>query len=119
MVGSLGVALAVISLCVALTFKTAAWIAPLVAFGSMSLTMYCAHVISYRYLMGTLNFGQFDWTLWLWSAGIGIAVAFVWRGLFGTGPLERLLNRLVGKCLRFFRTDQLITPSPALTLENR
>lgn len=107
-VGSLGVALGIISLCLLVTRLIPKLFAPLIAFGSMSLTMYCAHVVSFRYLMDSHpNDGSFAWSFWGYSVAIGILFAFVWRGLIGKGPLERGLAWLVGKTLHAVRTNPI------------
>lgn len=91
LIGNTGVALVVIGVCVA-AVRPFRWALPLLAFGSMSLTMYTAHILVIAAVGDTIvqqpsNVAFVAMTLAL----IGAATA--WRIAVGAGPLERLLTR--------------------------
>lgn len=95
-VGTAGVAVAVIALCT-LVFdgrgRTLARIAfPLAAVGSMPLTVYAGHLVVIALLPEYPESG----TVWAWFVIGSVLVAMVWRTFLGSGPLERLVARLTG-----------------------
>jgi uncharacterized membrane protein len=87
-VGSVGVALVVIAVCLVVAERLATATFPLVAVGAMALTAYTGHVIAPAVL---------DWDFesvaaWLASIAVMVVLATGWRLVLGQGPLERLLS---------------------------
>jgi uncharacterized membrane protein YeiB len=87
-VGSVGVALVVITACLFLAERLPRATFPLVAVGAMALTAYTGHVI-----VPTV----FAWDVegvatWLAFIAVIVVAATGWRLLIGQGPLERLLS---------------------------
>jgi uncharacterized membrane protein YeiB len=99
-VGSVGVALVVIAVCLALAAQLPAVVFPFAAVGAMALTVYTAQVVAV-WMLGTLDYT--DNTAWLLYVLAALAFASVWRLFLGRGPLERLLtwssNRAAGRVL--------------------
>jgi uncharacterized membrane protein YeiB len=95
-------ALAIISLCRLLAGRQVVTrcLAPLVAFGRLSLTMYVAHLLLGYALFYWIehNFGEVTWAQTLNAAGLfccsGICVAAGWLRFFKRGPLETLFYLL-------------------------
>ncbi|WP_420113622.1 DUF418 domain-containing protein [Pseudactinotalea sp.] len=102
MLGNVGVAVAVLGLCLLLTTAiTPIRIAltPVSAMGAMSLTVYSAHIVVIRILM--LVWGAdvvfnpaSNWPL-IWLTVGAMAFATIWQLTLGQGPLERLLQRMI------------------------
>ena len=101
-VGTAGVAVAVIALCTLLFdghgrgdtgSRLAGRIAfPLAAVGSMPLTVYAGHLVVLAMLPGYPDSGA----AWAWFAVGSVLLAMVWRTALGRGPLERLTATLSG-----------------------
>ena len=101
-VGTAGVAVAVIALCTLLFDghgggsaggRLAGRIAfPLAAVGSMPLTVYAGHLVVLAMLPGYPDSGA----AWAWFAIGSVLFAMVWRTALGRGPLERLTATLSG-----------------------
>jgi uncharacterized membrane protein len=95
-VGTAGVAVAVIALCTLLVDgrgRFAERIAiPLAAVGSMPLTVYAGHLAVLAMLPTAPDSGP----AWCWFAVGSVLFAVLWRGLLGRGPLERLTGTLTG-----------------------
>lgn len=97
-------ALAVISLCRLVLRRRALvlCLAPVLAFGRLSLTLYVSHLIFGLFLIQWIikNNGTPDAVLMLNSAGLfcfaGIFAASFWQRWFKRGPLEALFFRLAG-----------------------
>ncbi|MFB9650188.1 heparan-alpha-glucosaminide N-acetyltransferase domain-containing protein [Curtobacterium pusillum] len=93
-VGTSGVAVAVIALCTLLfdgRGRTARRMAfPLAALGSMPLTVYAGHLVVLAVLPGYPDSGS----AWGWFAVGSVLFATAWRTFLGRGPLERLTARL-------------------------
>jgi len=71
---------------------------PLAATGSMTLTLYTAHVLA---LADDSPFLSNDRrALWLAHVAIALVVATVWRTAVGRGPLEALVAWLSGSARR-------------------
>ena len=90
-IGNTGVALVAIGMCVATT-RPSLGILPLLAFGSMSLTMYTAHVLIIAFVGGQIVWQPSNVALVAMTMVL-IAAATVWRIAVGAGPLERVLTR--------------------------
>ena len=93
-VGTAGVAVAVIALCT-LVFdgrgRSAARIAfPLAAVGSMPLTVYAGHLV----VLAVLPVSPDSGAAWGWFAVGSVLFAMLWRRFVGRGPLEQLTARL-------------------------
>ena len=88
LLGSAGVALVVIALCL-LVQRWARWVLfPIAAIGSMSLTAYTAHAVVFLLVDG------FSSDPWSWIR-LSLAVAIgctIWRALLPKGPLEWVLS---------------------------
>ena len=89
--GNTGFALVVIGVCVA-AVRASRWTLPLLAFGSMSLTMYTAHILVIAAIGDPIvrqpsNAALVAMTLLLIAAATG------WRVWVGAGPLEQLLTK--------------------------
>lgn len=94
--GTAGVAIAVIGLCSLLVdgrARTVQRIAfPLVAIGSMPLSIYALHLVVIAAVPG-LPQGLATW----WWFAVGAAVfAMLWQRFLGRGPLERLVAHIAG-----------------------
>jgi len=114
--GSGGVALAVIGICLvvseAVGRRRLGWlVAPVVAVGAMSLTVYSAHLVALAVttqLSGAYSgdpAAEPSWLVggaWLYLALAGAALVLcpLWLRLFGRGPLERLLTWVGRRAVR-------------------
>lgn len=85
----LGTAVAVLGAFLLLTRGATAWALPLVAMGSMTLTLYSAHLIALS------TEAHYDQPLLWFLVHLGVAVLFAvaWHRILGQGPLERLVAR--------------------------
>lgn len=90
MVGNTGVALLVIGLCLLLARPTAAFF-PALAFGSMSLTVYTAHVVVIALVGDQIVWEPSNVSFAVLTLSL-MAAAAVWRALVGPGPLERVMT---------------------------
>jgi len=94
--GTAGVAVAVIALCTLLVDGRGPAVArcayPLAAVGSMPLTVYAGHLVVIAFLPAYPESG----TAWAGFAIGSILFAMTWRAFLGRGPLERLVGRLAG-----------------------
>jgi uncharacterized membrane protein YeiB len=90
-IGSTGVALGVIALCLVIADRLRWLVFPLAATGSMALTVYCAHVIALAFI-GDSVYDSLGNLLYLWFVLVTLAVASIWKLTLGRGPLERLLT---------------------------
>ncbi len=95
--GGIGVAMIVISLCLLATRRFGFVFYPLTALGSMPLTIYTAHVLTFKPLSAMT--GQFE--LLNWSASVVVAAVFamLWKVKFNRGPIESLMRIAVTKFL--------------------
>jgi uncharacterized membrane protein YeiB len=98
--GTAGVAIAVIGLCSLLVDgrgRTVQRIAfPLVAIGSMPLSIYALHLVVIAAVPG-LPQGLATW----WGFAVGAALfAMLWQRFLGRGPLERLVAHIAGTVRR-------------------
>jgi hypothetical protein len=92
LVASGGLAVAVLGLCLLIARPLRYLVAPIVAIGTMPLSVYSAHVVLFALGAGTL----FASELATWatvSAALAIA-ALLWQLFIGRGPLERLNTRV-------------------------
>ena len=95
LVGNVGVALLVIGVCV-LAVRPSRWTFPLLAFGSMSLTMYTAHIVVIAIVGDASVWRPSNVALVALTVTL-VAAASVWRATAGAGPLERGLTRVSGE----------------------
>jgi uncharacterized membrane protein len=86
LVGTTGSSLAVLGLCLLLTVRGAGPLFPLACAGSMTLTLYFAHVLALRTGGPLLLDDRTD--LWLLHVAAALVAATLWRPLVGRGPLE-------------------------------
>ncbi|MGY1642813.1 heparan-alpha-glucosaminide N-acetyltransferase domain-containing protein [Geodermatophilus sp. SYSU D00703] len=88
-VGSAGVAVAVLGLCLVLADRLPRVTLPLGAVGAMALSVYTAQIVAI-WALGVDS--SDDWGSWLWFTVTALLLATVWRLRLGRGPLERLLT---------------------------
>jgi len=114
--GSGGVVLAVLGVCLvvseALGRRRLGWVvAPVVAIGAMSLTVYSAHLVALAVTTQVSGAYSSDYTAepswlagggWLYLAFAGAALLLcpLWLRLLGRGPLERLLTWVGRRAVR-------------------
>ena len=105
----LGSAMAVLGLFLLLAHGTASWLLPLSAMGSMTLTVYSAHLLA---LSAELHYDQPMW--FLIHVGVAMIFALIWHKAFGQGPLERVVARIVRTVRRLVlgRRRQVGSPAP-------
>ncbi|RJO76628.1 DUF1624 domain-containing protein [Nocardia panacis] len=95
-IGSAGVAAAIIGLLLHLPPMLTRILAPLTAIGLIPLSIYTGHVVSLAIWdpeMGTPNF-------FFASIGVAVIAAWVWTRHFGRGPMERLMTRITNAAVR-------------------
>jgi hypothetical protein len=94
---TIGAALAVLGFFLLVLTRPQWWAAPVVAVGSMTLTLYSLHIVLLDTLLPrtmSLAYG--------WHVLVAIVFALVWRRFLGQGPLERLtqlVSRTVSRVL--------------------
>lgn len=89
MIGSGGVAVAVLGLCLVLADRLSRLTYPLAAVGALALSVYTAQVAA----IAVLEVGPGgDWGRWARFTLTAVLLATVWRWRLGRGPLERLLS---------------------------
>lgn len=88
--GSGGFALIVIALCLLLSRPLRWMLLPFAALGSMPLTAYSLHVLSFFVFAGPTGSFQSD-AVWGVSAVALLALATLWAVFYRRGPLERLV----------------------------
>ncbi|MFW3169084.1 heparan-alpha-glucosaminide N-acetyltransferase domain-containing protein [Geodermatophilus sp. CPCC 206100] len=89
LVGSAGVAVAVIGLCLVLADLVPWLVFPVGAVGAMALTVYTAQIVAIWWLDLPFLAGWDDWVRFTITA---LVLATAWRLWLGRGPLERLLT---------------------------
>ena len=94
LVGNAGVALFVIGACL-LAIRPSRWAFPVLAFGSMSLTMYTAHILVIAIVGNAMVWEPSNAAFVSMTVAL-IAAAAIWRAAVGAGPLERGLTRISG-----------------------
>jgi uncharacterized membrane protein YeiB len=88
-VGSGGVAVAVIGVCLVVADLLPRATYPLASVGALALSVYTAQIVAIRLLEAD---SSDDWGLWARFTLTALALASVWRWRLGRGPLERLLT---------------------------
>lgn len=96
LVGNTGCALVVLGFSLAVV-RTTRWFAPLLAFGSMSLTMYSAHLVMIWWASDAVVWRPSNVTYVTWTVAL-VAAASLWRAWLGAGPLERVMTRCSTWC---------------------
>lgn len=92
--GSGGLAVAIIALCVLVAARIRPVIVPLAALGSMPLTAYSAHIVSLMILQGGPGgYLEADNLVWAVTVGALLVACTLWTLFLGRGPLERLVAR--------------------------
>lgn len=88
----LGSAMAVLGACLLLTRGAGKWALPLSAMGSMTLTLYSAHLLV---LSTEVHYDRPG--LWfLVHVAVAALFAVLWHRVLGQGPLERVVARIAG-----------------------
>ncbi len=94
LVHTTGTALAVLGICLLIVPRVGTWARPLVAAGSMTLTLYTAHVVAVRILRDLESEPRVaelsDLAVWLTQVGIALVFAMAWGSPGRRGPLEAL-----------------------------
>ena len=97
LLASVGVAVAVIAVCLVVAEAVPRLAYPVASVGAMALTAYSLHIVVLRVFPPD---GSFRWPIWILFIAGAIVFAVAWRVLVGRGPLERLLtwssNRAAG-----------------------
>jgi uncharacterized membrane protein YeiB len=88
-VGSVGVTLVVVAVCLLVADRLPRTVFPLAAVGSMALSTYAGGIIAVA-ITGTLDYATNH--AWLVFVVVTTAAATLWRLFLGRGPLERLLT---------------------------
>lgn len=88
-VGSGGVAVAVIGLCLVAADLLPRLLYPLASVGALALSVYTAQIVAIRVLEVD---SSDDWGRWVRFTLTALLLATVWRLRLGRGPLERLLT---------------------------
>ncbi len=103
-VGSSGFALLVLALCLAAgsTRVGRALLYPVAAVGSMALTAYAGHFVAIV-LLGDAAAYSTEYGVFLMFMAVTIAACVLWRLLFGSGPLERIVTALARRAARIPR----------------
>ncbi|KQO61387.1 heparan-alpha-glucosaminide N-acetyltransferase domain-containing protein [Curtobacterium sp. Leaf261] len=106
-VGTIGVALAVVGLGSLVAGRGGRWLRPLVAVGSMPLSLYAGHILVIAIVNAVVGGRGWDGALagWLFVLG-AVVVAVLWRSRFRRGPLEGVIAAVVVRAV----------PGPAPTL---
>jgi hypothetical protein len=87
-VGSSGVAAAVIGSCLLVASRLRPVLFPVESVGATALSTYSAHVLAYAVLFPD---EPSEWA-WLWFAVVALVVCPLWRLTIGRGPLETLVH---------------------------
>jgi uncharacterized membrane protein YeiB len=100
-VGSTGLAVAILAVCVMTARRAFVLVLPLAATGSMALSAYTAQII----VLAVIQAGAGgDWTGGWWVfvalAVITVAASTLWAYVVGPGPLERGLSMLTARAVR-------------------
>lgn len=106
-VGSTGYALVVLALCLAAcsTRIGRVLLYPLAAVGALALTAYAGHFVAIA-LLGSYAEYSTDYTVFLQFLVVAIIFCVVWRAIFGTGPLERIVAGLARRAAQIPRTSK-------------
>ena len=88
----LGSGAAVLGLLLLVARRAGGWLLPLSAMGSMTLTLYSAHLLA---LAAMLHY-EVPLLWFLIHVAVAALFAVAWQRAFGRGPLERLLARAAG-----------------------
>ncbi|GAB2599513.1 heparan-alpha-glucosaminide N-acetyltransferase domain-containing protein [Pseudactinotalea suaedae] len=98
MIGNVGVAVAVLGLCLLLTTAVAPLrviLTPVSAMGALSLTVYSAHIVVIRMLGNEAVYNPTSNRPLIALVVGSMVFATVWQLTLGQGPLERLLQRMI------------------------
>ncbi len=88
-VGSGGVAVAVLGVCLVVADLLPRLTYPLASVGALALTVYTAQIVALAAL--DVEYGE-DWGRWVRFSATAVLLATAWRLRLGRGPLERLLT---------------------------
>jgi len=92
LLGSGGLAIAILGLCLLLGRAAPRVFAPIGALGAMPLSAYSMHVLMFAFVLPLIPLSE--GLMWLVLASTLVVMATVWRRFAGTGPLERLARRV-------------------------
>ena len=87
---SLGIAMLALGLVLLLSKYLMSWLAVFSNMGSMTLTLYSAHLVSVNLV--NINHEPMMW--FLITIFVAAAFAMLWANVFGNGPLERVVSRI-------------------------
>lgn len=111
MIGTAGVAVGVIGLCLLIVPRVHGLLWPLAATGSMALTVYTAHIIVIAIAGDDIVWDPSHVGFLALSLG-AVAFACLWRATLGQGPLERLLTRASNRAAAAFLWRRGVEPHP-------
>ncbi|WP_081830559.1 heparan-alpha-glucosaminide N-acetyltransferase domain-containing protein [Rhodococcus sp. UNC363MFTsu5.1] len=92
-VGSGGIAIAVLGLSLLAGGIAPRILTPLAALGSMPLTIYAGHIVALALLLRSESF-TYSWALPVWFLVVPLVFATLWQRYLGRGPLEWVLNKV-------------------------
>jgi hypothetical protein len=95
-VANTGVALGLLAVCLWLGDRLPRLTAPLAATGSLALTAYIGHLVAIAALGDTVVWEPRA-SVWLAFLLVTIGGCWLWRSLWGRGPLERLLHGVAAR----------------------
>jgi uncharacterized membrane protein YeiB len=100
-VGSTGYALVVLALCLAVcsTRIGRVLLYPFAAVGALALTAYAGHFVGIA-LLGAYAEYSTEYTVFVQFLVVTVIFCVVWRAIFGTGPLERIVAGLARRAAR-------------------
>ncbi|MCC3283286.1 heparan-alpha-glucosaminide N-acetyltransferase domain-containing protein [Arthrobacter sp. zg-Y324] len=90
---TIGLSAALLALLLLVGPRIERFLAPLAAMGTMTLTLYSAHLL----LLATGLLTGLPWLALLLHIGLAAAFALLWRPRMGQGPLERLVSAAVSR----------------------
>jgi uncharacterized membrane protein YeiB len=95
-VANTGVALGLLAICLWLGDRVPRLTAPLAATGSLALTAYVGHLLAIAAL-GTSVVWEPRTSVWLAFLLVTMGGCWLWRSMWGRGPLERLLHGVAAR----------------------
>lgn len=95
-VANTGVALGLLAICLWLGDRLPRLTAPVAATGALALTAYVGHLLAIAAL-GTTVVWEPRASVWLVFLAVTIGGCWLWRTLWGRGPLERLLHGVAAR----------------------
>lgn len=120
LVKSLGFALFFLGIMLVVSQAMRRALLPLIAAGSMTLTIYVAHLVSFAYFADSIKAFQAEW--FLGQVIFFLIFASFWHLAFGQGPLERIISKICKSVSRKLVPNTKPpeqAPAPAATAKER